>query len=412
LIAVGTELLWGDRADTNTLTLADALADLGIVVSAKTLVGDDEQDLARVLADAMARSPLVMLTGGLGATHDDVTTRAVAKAVGRRLTLRDEVLADIKQTYQRRGREAPRSSERQALLPAQAEVLPNPVGIAPGFRLLHQGVDVVALPGVPSEMRAMFHASVAPWLAERTRGAPALLHRTLHTFGLGEVAIDERLADVVAAAGCEMGLLASPKGVEVRLRAAGEDRSPQRIEAVVEEIRRRLGDIVYAVNGRSMEAVVGDALASRGWTVAVAESCTGGLVGHRLTEVPGSSRYVLGGWIAYANRLKTEWLDVEPSLIAAHGVVSEPVAAAMAAGARRVAGADVGLALTGIAGPSGGTPEKPVGTLVVGLASETAAETRCWRFHGPRSETKLAFSQYGLDVLRRFVTGADRSPGP
>jgi nicotinamide-nucleotide amidase len=128
--------------------------------------------------------------------------------------------------------------------------------------------------------------------------------------------------------------------------------------------------------------------------------------------VPGSSRYVLGGWIAYANRLKTEWLDVEPSLIAAHGVVSEPVAAAMAAGARRVAGADVGLALTGIAGPSGGTPEKPVGTLVVGLASETAAETRCWRFHGPRSETKLAFSQYGLDVLRRFVTGADRSPGP
>ena len=409
LIAVGTELLWGDRADTNTLALCDALAGLGIGVAAKTLVGDDERDLARVLADAMARASLVILTGGLGATHDDVTTRVVAKVAGRRLTLRDDVLEGIKAAYRRRGREAPASCERQALLPARAEALPNPVGTAPGFRLTHRGVDVVALPGVPSEMRAMFETAVAPWLAGRGRAQP-IPRRTVKTFGLGEVAVDERVADLSREADCELGVLASPTGVEIRLRAAGKDRSPRRLDAVVDEIRRRLGDAVYAVDERTMEGVVGDLLAARGWTVAVAESCTGGLVGHRLTEVPGSSRYFFGGWVTYDNRAKTDWLGVDPKLLAAHGAVSEPVAAMLADGARRAAGSDVGLALTGIAGPDGGTPDKPVGTLVVGLASARGTVTSRWRFHGTRSQTKLAFSQYGLDVVRRFVAGADVAP--
>ena len=406
LIAVGTELLWGDRADTNTLVLSEALASLGIEVSAKTLVGDAENDLARILSDAMARTSLVILTGGMGATHDDVTTRVVAKVAGRRLTLRDEVLADLRDTYRRRGRDVPPSAERQALLPARAEVLPNPVGTAPGFRLTHEGVEIVALPGVPSEMRAIFEASVAPWLAERTGGAPSFPRRTVQTFGLGEGAIDERVENLVRAAECEVGLLASPKGVELRLRAMGKERTRERLDGVVDEIRRRLGDAVYAVDGRTMETVVGDLLSARGWTVAVAESCTGGLVGHRLTEVPGSSRYFFGGWVTYDNRAKTEWLGVDPSLLAAHGAVSEPVAAMMAEGARRTAGCDLALALTGLAGPEGGSPDKPVGTLVVGLASSSGTMTGRWRFYGPRSETKLAFSQYGLDTLRRFLIGA------
>jgi nicotinamide-nucleotide amidase len=409
LIAVGTELLWGDRADTNTLALCDALAGLGIEVAAKTLVGDEERDLARVLADAMARASLVILTGGLGATHDDVTTRVVAKVAGRRLTLRDDVLEGIKAAYRRRGRKAPPSCERQALLPARAEALPNSVGTAPGFRLTHRGVDVVALPGVPSEMRAMFETAVAPWLAGRGRAQP-IPRRIVKTFGLGEVAVDERVGDLSHEADCELGVLALPTGVEIRLRAAGKDRSPRRLDAVVDEIRRRLGDAVYAVDERTMEGVVGDLLAARGWTVAVAESCTGGLVGHRLTEVPGSSRYFFGGWVTYDNRAKTAWLGVDPNLLAAHGAVSEPVAAMLADGARRAAGSDVGLALTGIAGPDGGTPDKPVGTLVVGLASAGGTVTSRWRFHGTRSQTKLAFSQYGLDVVRRFVAGADVAP--
>lgn len=402
LIAVGTELLWGDRAETNTLMLCEALAGLGIPVAAKTVVGDSEAALARVLTATLARAPLIILTGGLGATTDDVTTRVVAKVTGRRLTLRDDVLAGLKAVYRRRGREMPPSSERQALLPARAEVLPNPVGTAPGFRLTHDGTDIIALPGVPSEMRAVFETAVAPWLSDRA--ARPIPRRTIQSFGLGELAVEERLADLFTATGCEMGLLASPRGVEIRLRAVGTDRSPERLSRVADEIRRRLGDAVYGVDGQTMEAVVGESLSARGLSLAVAESCTGGLVGHRLTDVPGSSRYFVGGWVTYDNRAKTGWLGVDPETVAAHGAVSEPVAAMMAQGACRLAGSDLGLALTGIAGPGGGTTGKPVGTLVVAVAHAEGTIVRRWEFRGPRAETKLAFSQYGLDTVRRFIT--------
>ncbi|HET8760347.1 MAG TPA: competence/damage-inducible protein A [Nitrospiria bacterium] len=402
LIAVGTELLWGDRVDTNTVTLADALAACGIEVAAKTVVGDDEESLARALSDAMARAPLVILTGGLGITHDDVTIGAIARVAKRRLVLRDDVLAEIRNAYRRRGREAPPASERQALLPVGAEALPNPVGIAPGLRLTEGGAHVVALPGVPAEMRAMFDASVAPWLADLGAGAP-IPRRTVHLFGLGELEVDRRLSDLFRDAACETGILASPRGVEIRLRATGKDRATDELDRLVAEIDRRLEDAVYAHDGVPMEAVVGDLLRAKGWTVAVAESCTGGLVGHRLTEVSGSSRYFVGGWVTYANEAKTRWLGVAPEQLAAHGAVSEPVAAMMADGARRAAGSDVALALTGIAGPEGGTPDKPVGTLVVGLADARGTETARWRFSGTRADTKLAFSQFGLNALRRFL---------
>ncbi|MFZ5877677.1 MAG: competence/damage-inducible protein A [Nitrospirota bacterium] len=402
LIAVGTELLWGDRVETNTVALSDALGALGVEVTAKSVVGDDEDTLARALSDALARAPLVVLTGGLGVTHDDVTTRAIARVVKRRLVLRDEVLAEIRDAYRRRGREAPPASERQALLPAGAEALPNPVGIAPGIRLTENGAHVVALPGVPAEMRAMFDASVAPWLRGLGAGDP-IPRRTVHLFGLGELEVDRRLSDLFRDAACETGILASPKGVEVRLRASKGDRAGDELDRVVAEITRRLGDAVYGYDGAAMEAVVGDLMRAKGWTLAVAESCTGGLVGHRLTEVSGSSRYFVGGWVTYANEAKTRWLGVAREPLAAHGAVSEPVAAMMAEGARRAAGSDVALALTGIAGPEGGSDEKPVGTLVVGLATARGTETTRWRFSGTRSDTKLAFSQFGLNAVRRLL---------
>jgi nicotinamide-nucleotide amidase len=356
LIAVGTELLWGDRVETNTVALSDALGALGVEVTAKSVVGDDEETLARTLSDALARTPLVVLTGGLGVTHDDITTRAIARVVKRRLVLRDDVLADIREAYRRRGREAPPASERHALLPVGAEALPNPVGIAPGIRLAEGNAHVVALPGVPAEMRAMFDASVAPWLTELGAAAP-IPRRTVHIFGLGELEVDRRLSDLFRDAACETGILASPKGVEVRLRATKHDRAADQLDRVVAEITRRLGDAVYAYDGTAMEAVVGELLRAKGWTLAVAESCTGGLVGHRLTEVSGSSRYFVGGWVTYANEAKARWLGVAAEQLAAHGAVSEPVAAMMAEGARRAAGSDVALALTGIAGPEGGSSE-------------------------------------------------------
>jgi nicotinamide-nucleotide amidase len=254
-------------------------------------------------------------------------------------------------------------------------------------------------------MRAIFETAVAPWLAQLTGGTRPILRRTVHTFGLSESDVDQRLSDLFRDAACETGMLASPKGVEIRLRAMSQ--SGDVVDGLVAAIGRRLGDAVYALDGRPMEAVVGDALLAKGWTLAVAESCTGGLVGHRLTDVPGSSRYFVGGWVTYANQAKTNWLDVDRTQLAAHGAVSEPVAALMAEGARRRAGSDVGLALTGIAGPGGGTPDKPVGTLVVGLAGGRGTETMRWRFSGSRSDTKLAFSQFGLNAVRRFVQGRE-----
>jgi nicotinamide-nucleotide amidase len=403
LIAVGTELLWGDRVETNTVALSAALGMRGVEVAAKTVVGDDEESLARALSEAMTRVPLVILTGGLGMTHDDMTTRVIARVAKRGLVLRDEVLVQIRDAYRRRGRDAPPASERQALFPVGAEALPNPVGIAPGIRLTEGGAHVVALPGVPAEMRAMFDACVAPWLTELGAGAP-IPRRTVHTFGLGESEVDRRLADLVRDAACETGILASPQGVEIRLRATGKDRASDELDRLVAEITRRLGDVVYAHDGVAMETVVGELLRAKGWTLAVAESCTGGLVGHRLTEVSGSSRYFVGGWVTYANEAKTRWLGVDREQLAAHGAVSEPVAAQMADGARRTAGSDVALALTGIAGPEGGSPEKPVGTLVVGLATARGTETIRWRFSGTRADTKLAFSQFGLNAVRRLLS--------
>lgn len=405
LIAIGTELLWGDRVETNTVALSDALGACGIEVAAKTVVGDDEESLARAVSDAMTRVPLVILTGGLGITHDDITTRVIARVAKRGLVLREDVLAQIRDAYRRRGRDAPPASERQALFPVGAEALPNPVGIASGIRLTEGGAHVVALPGVPAEMRAMFDASVAPWLTALGAGAP-IPRRTVHTFGLGELEVDRRLSDLLRDAACETGILASPKGVEIRLRAKGNDRADDELNRLVAEIGRRLGDVVYAHDGVPMEAVVGELLRAKGWTLAVAESCTGGLVGHRLTEVSGSSRYFVGGWVTYANEAKTRWLGVDREQLAAHGAVSEPVAAHMANGARRAAGSDVALALTGIAGPEGGSPEKPVGTLVIGLATARGTETIRWRFSGTRADTKLAFSQFGLNAVRRLLASA------
>jgi nicotinamide-nucleotide amidase len=384
------------------VALANALGALGVEVTAKSVVGDDEEALARTLSDAMARTPLVVMTGGLGVTHDDITTRAIARVAKRRLVLRDDVLADIRNAYRRRGREAPPASERHALLPVGAEALPNPVGIAPGIRLAEGEAHVVALPGVPAEMRAMFDASVAPWLTGLGAGGP-IPRRTVHIFGLGELEVDRRLSDLFRDAACETGILASPKGVEVRLRATKHDRAVEELDRMVAEITGRLGDAVYAFDGIAMEAVVGGLLRAKGWTLTVAESCTGGLVGHRLTEVPGSSAYFVGGWVTYANEAKARWLGVDREQLAAHGAVSEPVAAMMADGARRAAGSDVALALTGIAGPEGGSPEKPVGTLVVGLATAHGTDTIRWRFSGTRSDTKLAFSQFGLNAVRRLL---------
>lgn len=410
-IAIGSELLIGGRTDSNSLRIADMLGPLGIAVRFKSIVGDDAGDIAAVLKTAVGRAGVVIMTGGLGPTVDDCTREAVARATGRRLARRKDALEGLTARLAQWGRTPNKGQLRQALIPSGACVLLNPVGSAPGFWLTWKGAMVVSLPGVPREMEAMMDASILPALREALRRAGAsphpLMRLVFHTWGLPEAEVDAKLAGLIpASAGIDLGLLASPLGVLVSLTTTPGTRATHRLAEWAAGVRSRLGDWLYAEGEETMEDVVGRLLTKRQLTVATAESCTGGLIGHRLTQVPGSSAYVDRGVICYSNRSKTEVLGVPAPLIETHGAVSAEVAGAMAQGIRERAGVSVGLSVTGIAGPGGATPGKPVGLVYIGLnADDGTALTREFRFHGDRSVIKLRSSQAALDLLRRWVLG-------
>ncbi len=354
------------------------------------------------------------MTGGLGPTVDDCTREAVAAATGRRLSRRKDALDGLTARLAEWGRKPNKGQLRQAMIPSGAMVLPNPVGSAPGFVLSWKGARVISLPGVPREMEAMMQESVIPLLADQLQqlkhARPKPITRLVfHTWGLPEAEVDAKLEGLLPKrAPIDLGLLASPTGVLVSLTtkshhdAAGD----AALASLAEGIRARLRDWLFAEGSDQMEAVVGRLLTKQGLTVAVAESCTGGLIGHRLTQVPGSSAYVDRGAICYSNRAKTEMLGVPAELIAKHGAVSKEVAAAMAKGIRERAGVSVGLSVTGIAGPGGATEAKPVGLVYVGLDGGPGdAVTKEFRFHGDRSVIKQRSSQAALDLLRRWLTG-------
>ncbi|MEW6248149.1 MAG: competence/damage-inducible protein A [Nitrospirota bacterium] len=425
ILAIGSELLIGGRTDTNSLFLTSQLALLGVEVRFKSVVGDEEADIADVIRTAVRRADVVVMTGGLGPTEDDLTREAVARVTGRPLRRRAQALESMRRRLAAWGRMPAAAQLRQALIPAGAEVLINPVGTAPGFCLEWKGAFLAALPGVPAEARAMATAEVLPRLQRRIAGRsgreqPApIVRRVLHTFGLPESEIDLRLRGVVPRdSGIRLGLQASPLGVLVsmtaspaamgskRLRSTSPARAVDVLTRVFHEIRRRLGEFAFAEGEDAMEAVVGRLLADKQLTLAVAESCTGGLIGHRLTQVPGASTYLDRVVVSYSNRSKTELLGVPNELIVEHGAVSDAVAAAMAKGVRERSGTAVGLSATGIAGPGGGTAAKPVGLVYVGLdwGGENSL-TRGFRFHGDRDAIKLRSSQAALDLLRRWLLG-------
>lgn len=412
-VAIGSELLVGGRTDSNSLRIADALGQLGIAVRFKSIVGDDEPDIITVLKHAVSRAGFVILTGGLGPTVDDRTREAIAKATGCRLARRKEALDGMTARLAQWGRRPNKGQLRQALIPAHATVLPNPVGSAPGFWLSWKGATVISLPGVPREMEAMMTASVLPLvamhLAQRVRSRPQPVVRAVfHTWGLPEADVDAQLAGLIPkSAPVDLGLLASPTGVLVSLTTKPRRSvAPPILAALADGVRARLAEWLYAEGAETMEDVVGRLLTGRTLTVATAESCTGGLIGHRLTQVPGSSAYVDRGVICYSNRAKSELLGVPPGLIEKHGAVSAEVAAAMARGIQERAGVSAGLSVTGIAGPGGATPAKPVGLVYIGLhADDGRSITKEYRFHGDRSTIKLRASQAALDVLRRWALG-------
>ncbi len=412
-IAIGSELLVGGRSDSNSIFITEALGRLGIEVRFKSIVGDDEADMVQVLKTAVSRAGVVIMTGGLGPTVDDCTREAVAKAAGRRLARRKAALDGMTARLAQWGRTPNKGQLRQAMIPTGATVIANPVGSAPGFLLDWKGATLVSLPGVPREMEAMVTESVIPFLAEQlarsTKIPPQpIIRHIFHTWGVPEADVDAQLQGLIPkSAPVDLGLLASPMGVLVSLTTKSGGTRPvsdDLLSSLAQEVRVRLSDCLFAEGRETMEEVVGRLLAGQKRTVALAESCTGGLIGHRLTQVPGSSAYVDRGVVCYSNQSKIDMLDVPADLVAKHGAVSREVAAAMAKGIRERAGVSVGLSVTGIAGPGGATETKPVGLVYVGLnGGAGGALTTEFRFHGDRSVIKQRSSQAALNLLRLWL---------
>lgn len=405
ILAIGSELLTSFRQDTNSLFLAGRLNDAGVDVRWKTVVGDDRSDLTAVIRQARARADMVIATGGLGPTADDLTREVTAEVLG--LTLEEDpaILELVRARFQARGMRMPDSNRRQACVPHGAIVLPNPRGTAPGLWMESGDGVVVLLPGPPREMQPMFDDYVAPRIRARA-GTRAVRRRVIKTTGRSESAIEELAHPIYSSLGgpvpIDTTILAAPGQIELHLSARGDDAAAMdaALEAAVQRLAAALQPAVVSIDGRSLETVVGETLRDRGLKIAVAESCTGGLVMGRLTEVPGSSAWVVGGVVAYDNAIKTLELGVGEEDLRAHGAVSEPVARAMARGVRERFKADVGVAVTGIAGPSGGTPEKPVGTVVIGVVVPAAETIRTFSFPGDRATVRLHSIAAALNMVR------------
>lgn len=415
-IAIGTELLIGGRSDFNSLFIADELGKLGIAVRFRSVVGDERQDIVTSIHTAVKRARVIIMTGGLGPTVDDCTREAVAQATGHRLGRRKEALEGMTARLAQWGRRPSKEQLRQAMIPSGATVLKNPVGSAPGFCLTWKKALIISLPGVSQEMEEMMRQEVLPLLraASDSSGRPSrapIVRQVFHTFGLAEADVDAKLKGLIPkGVPVDLGLLASPMGVLVSLTTKGNQLAPEKnrdlLEKLAKDVRIRLSDWLFAEGRDTMEEVVGRELTKRGLILAVAESCTGGLIGHRLTQVAGSSAYVDRGAVCYSNRAKAEMLGVPAELIAQRGAVSKEVVAAMACGIRERANVSVGLSVTGIAGPGGGTETKPVGLVYVGLDDGTGQPiTREYRFHGDRNVIKQRSSQAALDLLRRWLLG-------
>ena len=404
IIAVGSELLTPDRVDTNSLFLTQRLNHLGIAVARKTVVGDQHDHVRDAFRCALDRCDLVVSSGGLGPTLDDLTREAVAELLSRKLALNSSVLQNIEARFRRLGRTMPEVNKRQAMVPEGADLLENSRGTAPGLWLESAGRIIVLLPGPPHELKAMFKEKVEPRL-ERLAGATRLFYREMRTAGLTESEVEQRTSPIYTQyADVQTTILTAPGEIQLHLRTWSSDHAgaERMLDEMVERIRLVLGENVFTSNGEKLEEIVARELALNQATVATAESCTGGLLAERLTRVPGSSSYFLGGVVCYSNDLKTAWTDVPAELIESKGAVSPEVAQALAEGIRRRIGATLGIGITGIAGPSGGSPEKPVGLVYIALADANGSRDRTLRFPGDRERIRWHASQAALDMLRRY----------
>jgi nicotinamide-nucleotide amidase len=381
IIAVGSELLTPDRLDTNSLFLTEELNTIGIEVLRKTVVGDDRDLLAEAFRDALNRVPLIISSGGLGPTEDDLTRETVADLLGR---------------------EMPEVNVRQAMVPEGAEILENPRGTAPGLWLEDGGRAVVLLPGPPRELKPLFREQVLPRLERRASGV-RMHSRELRVTGLGESHVEQRILPIYKRfPEVHTSILAAPGETQIHLRFWTDDaaHAKKTLDEIVQGFEIALADRIFSQDGRALEEVVAEQLTLNNATIAAAESCTGGLLAQRLTSIAGSSSYFLGGVVCYSNELKTAWADVPAEMIAAKGAVSPEVAVALAEGIRRRVGSTLGVGITGIAGPGGGSDEKPVGTVHVAVSHAGGIKERSARFPGDRESIRWQASQVALDLVR------------
>lgn len=406
ILSIGTELLLGQIVDTNAAYLSRVLSALGIVVYHKSTVGDNAPRIEEALRLAASRADLILTSGGIGPTQDDLTKECIAAVFDEPLVMDDAALAQLEVFFSRRRVPMPESNRKQALIYGSGRMIPNPNGTAPGALLEKNGKIVISMPGPPREMVPMVEDHVAPLLTERLAGERSVLRsRVLRFVGIGESILEERVQDLLVSTNPTLAPLAHPGEVHLRLTARAPD--PETAEALIapmeREIRERVREYLFGVDDESLEEAVLAALRKRGQTLAVAESCTGGLLGARLTNVPGASDVFLGGVISYSNAAKQELLGVPAAILEQHGAVSAETARAMAAGARRALKADVGLAITGVAGPGGGSAEKPVGLVYVAIAHDGEARSLKQQYIGQRADVRTRAVQAALDLARRLA---------
>ncbi|MGE0102477.1 MAG: competence/damage-inducible protein A [Blastocatellales bacterium] len=403
IIAIGSEMLTPFRTDTNSLWLTERLNSLGVDVKLKTIVGDDEGRLEETIRDAMKRSEIIVSTGGLGPTEDDITRKIFARVLQKRLVLNDAILEKIRARFARRGVPMPEINSRQALIIEDAEIIDNNNGTAPGMLIRNGKCTIALLPGPPREMKPMFEAAVAPALRQQV-GDLFILRRKLSIFGLTESSTDELAAPIYTQYKNPTTTILFKDGqIELHLTATAKKAAEG--EKLLDELAGRLdealGNYVFSRRDETLEEVAGNLLKFNGYTLATAESCTGGLLAGRITDVPGSSEYFIEGVVTYSNEAKIRMLGVPTDLIERHGAVSQEVARAMADGVRSLAGTTFGIGITGIAGPGGGSEEKPVGLVYIALADDNDAIVRKFVFPGDRQFIRQLSVNAALDMIRR-----------
>lgn len=406
IVTTGSELLLGQILNTNSVYMAAELNKMGFDVVYQTTVGDNRRRMKETIEHALSRADMVITSGGLGPTQGDITKEICAEIFGRQLSLDEECAGRMRHYFEEHQWTMSENNLRQAMIPDGAHIFKNYAGTAPGIAMEQGDKLMVNLPGPPHEMKDMFERSLKPFLKERYGFPAVIVSRVLNTFGIGESSLEMEIRNLILAQkNPTLALLVRPTGVILRITAKAADQAAaERLIADMEaEIRSRVGQYIYAIDDQDMESVVGQALLEKKQTIACAESCTGGLLTSRLTDVPGSSAYVMGSVVSYTNEVKIDFVGVNKKTLEVHGAVSSETACEMAEGIRKAMHTDFGAGITGIAGPDGGTPEKPVGLVYIAVAGPEHTEVRKNIFSGTRKQIKFRSTQTALDMLRQML---------